>query len=181
MNAAIDALNAFGTWLAGTLWTISLELAVLAAVVGAVLAALRVRSPRVRHGFWCLVLAKPLAVLLVASSVTMFSLLGALPMSEPPIDTRVQAGEGTSPSGPRRPGRLTAWGESSFAPQAVSGPGRLARGGPAGAPGPGRGGLRPAGRRGRVLIGGRRLGRRAGRRVRLRTPRRSADHRPELL
>ena len=42
---------------------------ILAAVVFLVVRLLRVRSPRMRHLFWGLVLAKPVVTLLIASPV----------------------------------------------------------------------------------------------------------------
>ncbi|MFH1569666.1 MAG: M56 family metallopeptidase, partial [Gemmatimonadota bacterium] len=67
-----EVLNAFGAWLVPTLARLSLELAILAAVVAAALFAFRVRSPRLRHAFWGLVLAKPVATFLVASPLSLY-------------------------------------------------------------------------------------------------------------
>jgi len=72
MNDITEMCNELGRWLAGNLWRLSVELAVLATVVVAVIWLLRIRSPRVRHLFWCLVLAKPVVTLLVASPVSLY-------------------------------------------------------------------------------------------------------------
>ncbi len=72
MTSFIDTLNAFGGWLVGYLGRLSLELAILAIVVWLALRLLPVRSPALRHLFWCLVLAKPVATFLVASPVSLY-------------------------------------------------------------------------------------------------------------
>ncbi len=72
MIPLIETLSALGGWLGDHLWRLSVELAVLAAVVWVALRLLRVRSPAVRHLFWCLVLAKPVATMLVASPVSLY-------------------------------------------------------------------------------------------------------------
>ena len=68
----IEALNAVGRWLVPLLGQLSLELVVLAAIVMAVLIALRVRSPRLRSAFWVIVLAKPVVSLLIASPMSLY-------------------------------------------------------------------------------------------------------------
>ena len=65
MIELVELLNHFGRWLADRLWQMSLELAILAAVVLAVIWLLRVRSPAVRHALRGLVLAKPVVMFLV--------------------------------------------------------------------------------------------------------------------
>ena len=82
----LEAMNAFGRWGAGHLWRISLELTVLAAVVLAIVLIFRIRSPKVRHLFCCLVLAKPAAMLLVASPISLYWFLSppaAMPAPPP--------------------------------------------------------------------------------------------------
>ncbi|MFH1571829.1 MAG: M56 family metallopeptidase [Gemmatimonadota bacterium] len=76
---AVEVLNAFGGWLVPTLARLSLELAILAAVVAAAVFAFRVRSPRWRHAFWGLVLAKPVATFLVASPLSLYWFLQPVP------------------------------------------------------------------------------------------------------
>ncbi|KPK84595.1 MAG: hypothetical protein AMJ81_05140, partial [Phycisphaerae bacterium SM23_33] len=68
----VEAMNEFGRWLLGYLWRLSIELTILAAVVLAVVLLLRIRSPKVRHWFGCLVLAKPVATLLIASPISLY-------------------------------------------------------------------------------------------------------------
>ncbi len=75
MLESIALLNQAGHWLVVHLAQLSLELAILAAVVLAALYALRVKSPALRHLFWCLVLAKPVATLLVASPLSLYAFL----------------------------------------------------------------------------------------------------------
>ncbi|HUS47274.1 MAG TPA: hypothetical protein VM098_04090 [Phycisphaerae bacterium] len=72
MGSFAETLNGFGRWLVGRLWQMSLELAILAVVVVAVILLLRIRSPRLRHLFWCLVLAKPVAVFVIASPLSLY-------------------------------------------------------------------------------------------------------------
>ena len=79
MTTSVDALNEFGRWLVGHLWPISVELAILAGVVVAALAALRPASPAVRHLFWCLVLVKPMVTILVASPVSLYGVFQIRP------------------------------------------------------------------------------------------------------
>ena len=79
MTPPFDALNELGRWLVAHLWPLSIELALLTAVVVTALAAFRVQSPTVRHLFWCLVLLKPLATILVASPVTLYGFLELQP------------------------------------------------------------------------------------------------------
>ena len=67
MQTFIETINAFGLWLVEHLRQLSIELLILAGIVLAVIFLLRVRSPRVRHAFWLLVLAKPVMTLLIAS------------------------------------------------------------------------------------------------------------------
>ena len=85
MNEAIQLANAFGRWLYGHLWQMSIELAVLAVVVFAAIALLRIRSAALRHLFWCLLLAKPVATFLIASPVSLYWFLN------PPTEAIVQA------------------------------------------------------------------------------------------
>ncbi|MCP4251420.1 MAG: M56 family metallopeptidase [bacterium] len=79
MTPLFDALNGFGRWLMEHLWTVSVELAILTALVIAALAVLRVKSPAVRHLFWCLVLIKPLTTILVASPVSLYGFFESQP------------------------------------------------------------------------------------------------------
>ncbi|MHC4716138.1 MAG: M56 family metallopeptidase, partial [Planctomycetota bacterium] len=72
MLELVEFLNALGRWLTGHLGRLSLELAIFAAVVAAVITVLRIRSPKVRHLFWALVLIKPLAAILIASPVSLY-------------------------------------------------------------------------------------------------------------
>ncbi|MBU0637652.1 MAG: hypothetical protein KKB50_02215 [Planctomycetes bacterium] len=72
MNQWVELLNGIGRCLLAHLLPLSVELAILAAAVLAVLALLRPRSSAIRHLFWCLVLVKPLTSLLVASPVSRY-------------------------------------------------------------------------------------------------------------
>ena len=83
MSQLIDLLNTFGHWLIEHLWKMSIELAIFAAVVAAVIYLLRVRSPAIRHWFWCLVLAKPVVTFLIASPLSLYWFL-VPPRVEPP-------------------------------------------------------------------------------------------------
>lgn len=65
-------LNSLGGWLTAHLWPLSIELAVLTAVVAAIVYGLRVRAPAIRHLFWTLVLVKPAVTLLIASPVSLY-------------------------------------------------------------------------------------------------------------
>jgi len=86
MSQFVEILNAFGRWLVGQLWQMSIELTILAGVVLAVLYLLRVKSPTLRHAFWCLVLAKPVATFLIASPVSLYWFLQPPPEPpEPPV------------------------------------------------------------------------------------------------
>ena len=67
-----ELLNSLGRWLVANLWQMSIELAILAAVVAAAIYLLRIKSPAWRHLFWSLVLAKPLVTLLIASPVSLY-------------------------------------------------------------------------------------------------------------
>jgi beta-lactamase regulating signal transducer with metallopeptidase domain/RimJ/RimL family protein N-acetyltransferase len=82
---AVETLNGFGRWLVPYLGRLSLELAVLAAVVLAAIVALRVRSARLRHVFWGLVLAKPVVTLLVASPFSLYWFLKPPAPPHPPL------------------------------------------------------------------------------------------------
>ena len=72
MSELIEVLNGFGRWLVAHLWQMSIELVILAAVVAAAIWLLRVRSPGMRHLFWCVVLAKPVATFLIASPLSLY-------------------------------------------------------------------------------------------------------------
>ncbi|HUW81463.1 MAG TPA: M56 family metallopeptidase [Phycisphaerae bacterium] len=72
MSPLAETLNRFGAWLVENLWHMSVELAILAGVVVAVIWLLRIKSPPLRHAFWCLVLAKPVATFLVASPISLY-------------------------------------------------------------------------------------------------------------
>ncbi len=72
MTPLVETLNHLGRWLLPHLRQMSIELAVLAGVVLAVIYVLRVKSPALRHAFWCLVLAKPVVTFLVASPVSLY-------------------------------------------------------------------------------------------------------------
>ncbi|MBN1942579.1 MAG: M56 family metallopeptidase, partial [Phycisphaerae bacterium] len=85
MQIFIETINHFGAWLVENLRQLSIELLILAGIVLAVLFLLRVRSPRVRHAFWLLVLAKPVATLLIASPISLYWFLQpAAPAPSPP-------------------------------------------------------------------------------------------------
>ena len=79
MQRFAGILNQLGGWLIPHLERISIELAVLATVVLAAIVLLRIHSPRVRHVFWGLVLAKPLATLLIASPVSLYGWMAPTP------------------------------------------------------------------------------------------------------
>jgi len=84
MIQLVELTNRFGRWLADHLWQMSVELAILAAVVLGVVWLLRVRSAAVRHAFWGLVLAKPVAMFLVASPVSLYWFLRPRAVVPPP-------------------------------------------------------------------------------------------------
>ncbi len=79
MTPPFDTFNDFGRWLMEHLWPVSVELAILTALVVAMLAVLRLKSPAMRHLFWCLVPIKPLATILVASPVSLYGFLKRQP------------------------------------------------------------------------------------------------------
>jgi len=81
----IHVLNRVGQWLFENLWQLSVELAVLAAVVAIVIALLRVKSPAMRGAFWFLVLLKPVATLLIASPISLYWYLQPLPPPQPVV------------------------------------------------------------------------------------------------
>ena len=89
MLRVVSLLNEFGRWLVSHLGQMSVELAILAAVVLAALYLLRVRSPKLRHLFWCLVLAKPVATFLIASPVSLYWFL--MPEAEAPSAVQAPA------------------------------------------------------------------------------------------
>ncbi|MFH0965049.1 MAG: M56 family metallopeptidase [Planctomycetota bacterium] len=70
-----QTMNAFGQWLVGHLWRMSIELTILAAIVLAAIVILRIRSPRLRHLFLMLLLAKPVVTFLVASPLSLYGFL----------------------------------------------------------------------------------------------------------
>ena len=72
MDQAIRLANTFGRWLFDQLWQMSLELAVLAVVIYAVIAILKPQSAALRHIFWGLLLAKPVVTFLIASPVSLY-------------------------------------------------------------------------------------------------------------
>ncbi len=84
MAALVERLNHLGQWLFENLWQLSIELAVLALVVLGAIRLLRIRSPRLRHLFWCLVLVKPVATLLVASPISIYWYLRPAAEAEAP-------------------------------------------------------------------------------------------------
>jgi beta-lactamase regulating signal transducer with metallopeptidase domain len=88
---AVALLNRLGVWLVGHLWMLSLELAVLAGAIFAAIRLLRVRSPRMRHLFWSLVLAKPVVTFLVASPISLYVFLRPLPAPPAPAPVVLQA------------------------------------------------------------------------------------------
>ena len=75
MDTFVTLLNASGLWLVLQLGRMSIELTILAGIVLAALYALRVKSPALRHLFWGLLLAKPVATLLVASPLSLYGFL----------------------------------------------------------------------------------------------------------
>ncbi|MDP6038592.1 MAG: hypothetical protein QGG64_08590, partial [Candidatus Latescibacteria bacterium] len=72
INQSVELANAFGRWLFDQLWQMSVELAVLAIVVYGAIMLLRIQSTALRHLFWCLLLAKPVATFLIASPVSLY-------------------------------------------------------------------------------------------------------------
>jgi len=89
MDTFVETANGFGQWLVVHLRQMSIELTILAGVVLAVLYLLRIRSPALRHAFWCLVLAKPVATFLLASPLSLYWFLRPPPapvvrQAEPP-------------------------------------------------------------------------------------------------
>lgn len=105
--ASAEALNGTGRWLFGLLGRLSLELAILALVVAAVVWALRLRSPVLRHAFWGLVLAKPLVTLLVASPLSLYWFLyQASPPATFPTMPATRTLMPFAPMGPLEMGRL---------------------------------------------------------------------------
>ena len=84
MLNATSLLNRFGHWLASNLVQMSLELTILAMVVLAAIYLLRIKSPRLRHLFWCLVLAKPVTTLLIASPLSFYQFVMPEAVIAPP-------------------------------------------------------------------------------------------------
>lgn len=72
MTNAVSLLNTFGRWLVDHLGHMSLELAILAAVVFLAIKLLRIHSAAMRHLFWGLVLAKPVVTFLIASPLSLY-------------------------------------------------------------------------------------------------------------
>ncbi|MFO7956157.1 MAG: M56 family metallopeptidase [Candidatus Brocadiia bacterium] len=86
---AIDIINRVGRWLVPYLGRLSLELAILAGVVLLAILVLRLRSARLRHAFWGLVLAKPVVTLLIASPFSLYWFLRPPePAPRPPTPVR---------------------------------------------------------------------------------------------
>ena len=86
MLNAVSLLNRFGHWLAANLGQMSVELTILAIIVLVTIYLLRVKSPRLRHLFWCLVLAKPVTTLLIASPLSFYQfLMPAAVVAPPPV------------------------------------------------------------------------------------------------
>ncbi len=75
MHTAVTLLNESGRWLVAQLGRMSVELAILAGIVLVALYVLRVKSPALRHLFWGLLLAKPVATFLVASPLSLYAVL----------------------------------------------------------------------------------------------------------
>lgn len=92
-----ETLNAVGRWLVPFLVQLSLELAVLAGIVVALLFALRVRSPRLRSAFWAMVLAKPVVSLLIASPVSLYGFLQPAALAPPVLPARMVSVTGQRP------------------------------------------------------------------------------------
>lgn len=95
MTSTILMMNELGRWLAAHLGRMSVELAILAALVLVVLHALRVKSPALRHAFWSLLLAKPVVTFLVASPLSLYGFLWppTPPMSGIPLSMPMQIEE----------------------------------------------------------------------------------------
>ncbi|MHC4561394.1 MAG: M56 family metallopeptidase [Planctomycetota bacterium] len=77
----IENLNALGRWLVENFGRISIEVAILAAIVAVAIVILRIKRPAVRHVFWCLVLIKPAVALFFASPISLYWYL--LPEPQP--------------------------------------------------------------------------------------------------
>ncbi|MCC6580823.1 MAG: M56 family metallopeptidase [Phycisphaeraceae bacterium] len=75
----IQQLNDLGRIFTSPLERVSIELAILAVIVMTTILLLRIKRPAMRHAFWLLVLLKPLATLLVASPLTLYSLMYPAP------------------------------------------------------------------------------------------------------
>ena len=75
MTATVAVLNELGQWLFAHLGRMSIELAILTAIVFVALRLLRVKSPALRHLFWGLLLAKPVATFLIASPLSLYAVL----------------------------------------------------------------------------------------------------------
>jgi beta-lactamase regulating signal transducer with metallopeptidase domain/HEAT repeat protein len=115
MIVTITTLNELGRQLAGLFWQMSLEIAILAAIVLGVISLFRIKSPAMRYAFWCLVLIKPVASLVVASPVSFYRALPpavTLPASpssleaEPPAIAPPAQGLRPGPIGEDDPGRI---------------------------------------------------------------------------
>jgi beta-lactamase regulating signal transducer with metallopeptidase domain len=100
MVRLVELLNAFGQWLVAHLGRMSVELAILAVVVLGAIWLLRVKSPKFRHLFWCLVLAKPVATFLIASPLSLYWFLRPEPEQPPPSPPAVVS---TAPMAQARP------------------------------------------------------------------------------
>ncbi|MBN1556429.1 MAG: M56 family metallopeptidase [Phycisphaerae bacterium] len=103
MRNFIETLNTLGEWLVENLRLLSVELLILAGIVVAILFLLRVRSPRVRHMFWLLVLAKPVVTLLIASPISLYWFLQPeAPAPPPPVRTTIVAPQAAPMQPPSR-------------------------------------------------------------------------------
>jgi len=108
------SLNDLGRWLAERLWPLSVELAVLAAIVAGVTVALRLRSPATRHLFWWMVLAKPVATFLIASPLSLYAWLRpAMPAPAPAVRSAAMEPWSSMPAWPARNGARPARAEGA--------------------------------------------------------------------
>ncbi len=86
MDWSIAQINLLGEWLFYRLGRISIELIILAVLIFGILWVVRVKSPKVRYWFCCLILVKPLAAILITSPISLYWFLSPEPekIPEPP-------------------------------------------------------------------------------------------------
>lgn len=89
-NWSIIRINQLCELVLSGLGRISLELVILAAVIFGLLWLIRVKSPTIRYWFYCLVMIKPLAAILIASPVSLYWFLAPQTEIAPELSSFVE-------------------------------------------------------------------------------------------